>query len=193
MDEAAGGQGAADGATLVVAREGLPNRMGDFRNFRNFRYRFCRGPPGDAAELGNDATRYCAWQPLDDREFLRAVTGPRKSARHGNWAICAIPAIHRRVRRRSMTARRRSIRLLVACVRDAMNGHDAESPCARVGRHTPQHCSGTSSGFALHAVHALARPASASSSPEDRRTVFNSEQSPPVARPNFLEEPHRQR
>jgi hypothetical protein len=37
MDEAAGGQGAAGGGGSAVAFKGLPNRMGDFRNFRNFR------------------------------------------------------------------------------------------------------------------------------------------------------------
>jgi hypothetical protein len=38
MDEGAEGQGAAGGGgAAVVACQGLPDRMGDFRNFRNFR------------------------------------------------------------------------------------------------------------------------------------------------------------
>jgi hypothetical protein len=60
MDEAAGGQGAAGGGAFVVACEGLPDGMGDFRNFRNFRTRFCRGTLGESAGFGNGATRYCA-------------------------------------------------------------------------------------------------------------------------------------
>jgi hypothetical protein len=189
MDEGAGGQGVAGGGIPVVACEGLPNRMGDFRNFRNFRYRFCRGPLGESAGFGNDATRYCAREPLDDREFLRTVIGVRKSGRQDNWAICAIPATLRRLWHGPETTCRRP---LAAHFPAVMIGHVAELPGARAGRHRPQYCSGTSSGFTAwraqdnscpphrglgiqqHAVHASAQPTTAS--PEVLRAMFNSEQ-----------------
>ena len=76
---------------------------------------------------------------------MRTVIGARKSGRQGNWAICEIPATPRLLWHGLVTACRRPRQPLAAHFPDAMTGHDAELPCARVGRHTPQHCSGVSS------------------------------------------------